>query len=137
MIRGWIFIFLGLVFDGTGDCNSGRFVDDWVRFQSKIFGNRILSWWRHDFLLSQNVIQKMPSLHLFVNAINNRLLDVMIPQFQFVTWNTLLITPLIAHLCDFFNRKFVLSSLLYSFRRSWHLFQELPVRAWCTPLPSL
>ena len=132
MIRGWIFIFLGLVLDGTGECDSGRFVDDWVSFQSKIFCNRVLIRWRHDFLLSQNVIQKMPSFNLFVNAKNYGFFNVVIPQFQFVTGNTCLISSLVAHLCDFFNRKFILSSLLYSFRRSWHLFHELPVRAWCT-----
>jgi hypothetical protein len=131
MIRSWIFIFLGLVLDRTSECDSGRFVHDCIRFDGEIFGNGILIGWRHDFLLSQNIIQEMPSFDLLVNSINNRFLDIMIPQFQFVTGDTHLIRPLVAHTCDFFNRKFILSSFWYSFRSSWHLIHERCL----TPLP--
>lgn len=131
MIRGRKFVLLCLHLDFASDCNSGRLIDDRVRFNCKIFRNSILSWWRHDFLLSQNVIQKMPGLHLFVDSINDGLLHIVVPQFHLVTWDALLIIFLVAHPRDFCNREFILPSLR-SFGRSRHLHRELPVGAWCT-----
>ena len=83
----WEFQFLFAFLDLHGQSDPWRFLMQHVLFEGKVFCDLVLSIW-DVFFRSKEVIKIVPWLDFFVNTKHNRLVNIMMPQFHLIPWNT-------------------------------------------------
>jgi len=83
----WEFQLLFALLNLHRQSDPWRFLMQHVLFESKVFSNLVLGIW-DVFFRSKEVIKIVPWLDFFVNSKDDRLVNIMMPEFHLITRNT-------------------------------------------------